>query len=339
MVKRVPFVLVGAILGCVLLAPSSARAQGADVKAPKWLYGLALKCRKGGQPDFDAKALKFGVEVFKNENNGNLLYVSEAGHVAVLPGGAFNGPAKDPTWLHGLDLKCRKSGQADFTPDTPKIGVEVFKDENTGNLIYISETGCIAVVAGGGAPASPVKGPKWLHGLELRCRKGGEADFSKDTKKFGVEAFKDENNGNLVYVSEVGSIAVLPGAGAPAEDVKGPKWLHGLEVKCRKGGQADFDKNMPKIGVEAFKDDNNGHLVYISEAGTITALPNAGAPAADVKPPTWQHGLDLKCRKAGQADFDEKSPRIGVEVFKDDNNGNLLYITDSGSLATLAGPK
>jgi hypothetical protein len=337
MVKRLWFVALYTVLGGLLLAASSAQAQ--EVKAPKWLYGLALKCRKGGQPDFDAKAQKFGVEVFKNENNGNLVYVSEAGYIAVVPAGNLNGPAKDPTWLHGLDLKCRKSGQADFTAETPKIGVEVFKDENTGNLIYISEIGCLAVVPGAGGPATPVKGPKWLHGLELRCRKGGEADFTKDTKKFGVEAFKDENNGNLVYVSEVGSIAVLPGAGAPAEEVKGPKWLHGLELKCRKGGQADFDKNMPKIGVEAFKDENNGDLLYISEAGMITALPGAGAPVTDVKGPKWLHGLDVKCRQAGQADFDAKSPKVGIEVFKDENNGSVLYIADSGSLAALAGPK
>ncbi len=54
------------------------------------------------------------------------------------------------------------------------------------------------------------KGPKWLHGLDLRVRKGGEADFTKDTKKIGVEVFRDENNNNLVYVTETGSIAVVP---------------------------------------------------------------------------------------------------------------------------------
>lgn len=55
------------------------------------------------------------------------------------------------------------------------------------------------------------KGPRWSHGLDLRVRKGGEADFTKDTKKWGVEVFRDENNGNWVYISETGSIAVVPG--------------------------------------------------------------------------------------------------------------------------------
>ncbi|MFN4260768.1 MAG: hypothetical protein ACK4RK_15835 [Gemmataceae bacterium] len=54
--------------------------------------------------------------------------------------------AKSPTWLHGLDLRVRKGGQKDFDKDTPKYGVEVFRDENNKNLVYISETGSIAVV-------------------------------------------------------------------------------------------------------------------------------------------------------------------------------------------------
>ncbi len=58
--------------------------------------------------------------------------------------------------------------------------------------------------------AQESKAPKWMHGLDLRVRKGGEADFTKDTKKIGVEVFRDENTGNLVYISEAGSIAVVP---------------------------------------------------------------------------------------------------------------------------------
>jgi len=55
------------------------------------------------------------------------------------------------------------------------------------------------------------KPPEWKHGMELRVRKAGEADFNKDTKKWGIEVFRDENNGNLIYISETGSIAVVPG--------------------------------------------------------------------------------------------------------------------------------
>jgi hypothetical protein len=57
--------------------------------------------------------------------------------------------------------------------------------------------------------AQESKKPTWTHGLMLRVRKGEELDFNKDTKKIGVEVFVDENNGNLIYVSETGSIAVV----------------------------------------------------------------------------------------------------------------------------------
>jgi hypothetical protein len=59
--------------------------------------------------------------------------------------------------------------------------------------------------------AADTKAPKWLHGLDLRCRKGGEPDFTPKTQKFGIEVFRDENNGNLIYISETGSIGVVSG--------------------------------------------------------------------------------------------------------------------------------
>jgi hypothetical protein len=43
----------------------------------------------------------------------------------------------------------------------------------------------------------------------LRARKGDEPDFTKDTKRYGVEVFVDENNGNLIYISETGDISVV----------------------------------------------------------------------------------------------------------------------------------
>ncbi|GIW82538.1 MAG: hypothetical protein KatS3mg105_4345 [Gemmatales bacterium] len=55
------------------------------------------------------------------------------------------------------------------------------------------------------------KAPKFSHGLTLGVRKSDEPDFTKDTKKYGVEVFVDQNNGNLIYISETGSIAVVKG--------------------------------------------------------------------------------------------------------------------------------
>ena len=61
------------------------------------------------------------------------------------------------------------------------------------------------------AQGTKTKGPNWQHGLNLKCRKSDEENFSDKTKKWGIEVFKDENNGNLIYISEAGSIAVIPG--------------------------------------------------------------------------------------------------------------------------------
>jgi hypothetical protein len=71
--------------------------------------------------------------------------------------------------------------------------------------------GCLVMPHLPFAQAQDAKAPKWLHGLEFRVRKAGQPDFNKDTPKFGIEVFRDENNGNTVYISETGSIAVVPG--------------------------------------------------------------------------------------------------------------------------------
>jgi hypothetical protein len=62
----------------------------------------------------------------------------------------------------------------------------------------------------GRAQDSKVKAPLWLHGMNVMSRTSKEDNFGKDTKKYGIEVYKDENNGNLIYISETGSIAVVP---------------------------------------------------------------------------------------------------------------------------------
>ena len=52
------------------------------------------------------------------------------------------------------------------------------------------------------------KGVSWKGAMNLRARKGGEKDFEK-AKKYGIEVFEDNRNGNLIFISETGSIAVM----------------------------------------------------------------------------------------------------------------------------------
>jgi hypothetical protein len=329
--------------GLVLALALPAPAQGP--KPPQWSHAFNLKCRNSKQQKFDM-ARTFGMEVFRDDNNGKGIYIIETGVLAAVPDlNDFKGPgvtSRAPAWLHGLDLKVRPAGVEDFGK-ARIFGLEVFRDENTGNWIYIDETGGISVTPGGRGftAVNPPKAPVWMHGLDLKVRKAGEKGFDKDTKVWSIEIFRDENNGNLIYICESGMLAVVPGdKDAPAPTVKAvaPAWLHGLDLKVRRGGQKDFDGQTKTYGLEVFRDDNNGNLIYISETGSLSVVPGKkalAAPTKDPSQPAWTHGLDLKCRLFDKKDFDKTTPLYGIEVFTDDNTGCIIYICETGAITAV----
>lgn len=53
------------------------------------------------------------------------------------------------------------------------------------------------------------------------------------------------------------------------------------------------------------------------------------------KEPKCLQGLDLKVRKAGVAAFTKDTQTFGVEIFKDETNNNLIYITENGAIAVV----
>jgi hypothetical protein len=252
-------------------------------RPPLWLHGLDLKIRPAGVNDF-SKAKLFGLEAFRDDNNGDWLYITEVGGLAVAQGGSGYKPAadpKNPKWVHAVDLKVRAGGVKSFDKDTPAHGIEVFQDDNNGNLIYMCESGMLALVPGykglAPIPDKDVKEPEWMHGLDLKVRKGGQKDFDGQTKTYGLEVFLDKNTGNVIYICETGSLAVVPakpGLSAPTKSPSEPIWTHGLDLKCRKFGKEDFTKNdAPLYGIEVFTDENVGAVIYIGETGSITAVP------------------------------------------------------------------
>jgi len=251
-----------------------------DSKGPVWISGLDLPSRKAGEQEFTKNTRIHSLEVFRDANVGNWVYVTEKAVVAVTPAKSAApaaGALKAPKWLHSVDLSSRKAGIPAWK-EAHKLGIEVYRDENTGNLIYICDTGAIAVVADSGAatPAEKGKNPVWLHGLELSCRNHDEPDFGPKTRKFAFEVYRDENNGNLIYLCESGSLAVVPEskkAPAPTPKVIDPKWLHGLNLKCRTIGEKDFTDKTRVYGAEVFQDENTGVTLYIAETGSISALP------------------------------------------------------------------
>ena len=49
----------------------------------------------------------------------------------------------------------------------------------------------------------------WKSAIALKARKGGDKTFDT-AKKYGIEVFQDNRTGNLIFICETGSIAVLP---------------------------------------------------------------------------------------------------------------------------------
>jgi len=263
------------------------------------------------------------------------LAVSPFGSIAADP------PAEGPVFKHGLELRVRHAGEADFSDKTKKVGVEFFLDGPGGNGVYIAEFGALAAT-----PAKlvvpedmKVKAPEWSHGMELRARHAGEKEFSKDTKKYGIEVFVDANNGNYLYVCETGSLAVVPGKVGAAKagmEVKAPEWKNAVELRVRKAGEPDFNDKTKKIGVEVFLDANNGNIVYISETGSMAVLPaKLALPKLDEskRVADWKHGMELAARKAGEKEFSKDTKRYGVEVFYDAFAGAVLYVCETGDIA------
>jgi len=329
---------------CLNLLASSVLAQ--QPKQPKWTHAFDLSCRKYGEAEFTKDTQKYGVEIFKDPNSGYGVYVSQAGSFAAAPGfettDAAFAKSQGPKWVAGLDLPSRKAGEQEFTKSTKVFGLEVFLDPNVNNWIYITENGKIATTPlkkGATVSSSNLQAPKWLHSVDLRCRKGGVKEWT-DAPKYGIEVYRDNNTGNLIYICETGAIAVLPeGTPTKGDEGKAPLWLHGLDLSVRESSEKDFTQKTRKFGVEVFRDENNGNLIYISETGGIGVLPgkqDLKAPTPNVKEPKWTHGLNLSCRKYGEAEFTEKTTVYGAEIFLDDNTGGLLYVPQTGAISIIS---
>ncbi|HEY1186091.1 MAG TPA: hypothetical protein VGE74_00480, partial [Gemmata sp.] len=114
-----------------------------------------------------------------------------------------------PKTLYGLVLRVRGAAETDFTDKTKRMGVEVFEDPNANVLFYITEAGSVATAPNTGKFPADARGVTWKSAMALRARKAGEKEFDK-AKKYGIEVFEDNRTGNLIFICETGSVAVLP---------------------------------------------------------------------------------------------------------------------------------
>src|SRR5262249_48686257 len=237
---------------------------------------------------FTADTRSFRIEVYQEVSTGHLLYLTETASLAVVPApvGGTRSTSRPPQWAHALDLKVRKAGEREFTA-ARKFGIEVYREEDSDHLLYLTELGSLAVVPGRlvEAPKQP-KAPKWLHSMDLKVRKAGEADFTTQTKTYGLEVFRDEYSGNLVHISETGGLAVMPPkAAALCPEVKKPIWLTGWALGVRKGAAAPGEVETRTYHLETFRDPTAGVLIHIAETGTLTVVPEKLAGQVDNAPP------------------------------------------------------
>ena len=196
-----------------------------------------------------------------------------------------------------------------------------------------------ALIVGLGSPeqatAQDQKAPKFLYGHDVLVRPGGVKDFNeKTTKKIGIEVFQDDATRAMVAISEAGDLAVLPLTTIGMERTS--KWLTAHDLAVRKAGEAEFTTKTKKWGVELFRDLASNHLLYVCESAAIAFAPIPGSLVTD-RGPKWHHALEPKVRRPGEASF-ETAKKFGLEVFKDENTGGLIYITEIGSIATAAAP-
>ena len=236
-----------------------------------------------------------------------------------------------------LELEIRKPG----APRT--VTAETYHDSASGRLYYATGDRKSLALTDGEAPvtvADPIR-PKWVRGFDLRVRAWDGEQFDADTPKVTVEVFRDASAKQLIYASEGGGLAVVsePAAAKDAKEAKAtPRWLYGLKLRVRPSGENDFTRNYLKLGVEVYLHEPTGHLIYVGHNGAL-AVVETKKKFGEMKLhlPKWTHALELKARKPDQKEFDPKTPRIGVEVYADDNAGVLLYATDALTLAAVPG--
>jgi hypothetical protein len=302
------------------------------IAPPKHLYGHDLKVRPGGEREW-TKAVKVGVELFHDETTHAIVAISDVGSISVAkaPVGAAVGADKTCKWLTAHDLNCRKAGEADFTQKTKKWGVELFQDRGTNRLLYACESGAIALAPVPGGLVTE-KGPVWHHGLEPRVRSVDQVEFT-NAKKFGVEIFKDENTGGLIYITETGSISTAGSSLPKPEKVAPPKAQYGLSLRVRGAEESDFTEKTKQISLEVFEDPNANTRFYLTESGFVAVAPTSPITAG-ASGVTWKSAMALRARKVGEPEF-PKAKKFGIEVFEDNRTGNLIFISETGSIGVL----
>jgi hypothetical protein len=322
------------VAGLMWVAP----VRGENEVRPDRLYRLDLRVRLPTEKEAGQfrEEVKVPVTVFLDRQTGRLLYVGEdSKSLAVVAAGrnVNERGEKAPTWLHGLTLKVRAFDEKEFTAQTRQIGVEVYRDENSGHLLYVSHTGSVAVVpVPKTAPSQRQQAPTWLDRLPMKVRRA--IDFGEGMPFCGVEVYRDENTCCLIYAADNGALAVLAqertGAG---KETRKPTWTHALHTPARAFDEETFTGGTRQINTEVYLDENRNVSVYLTETLRLAVLPGGRATGPTLprdtvpREPLWQSRLRPRDGAAG---------KWSAELYRNPNNGHLVLLTPQGAVAVLA---
>jgi hypothetical protein len=78
--------------------------------------------------------------------------------------------------------------------------------------------------------------------------------------------------------------------------------------------------------------------VVSQEAAAGQDAPATQPEAATINAMTPLRGLDIAVRAEGEAEFTEKTQRVPVEAFRDEDFGTLTYVSGKGSIAVIPQP-
>jgi hypothetical protein len=237
-------------------------------KAARRLHRLLLPVRGLDDKAFSDKTPKVSVEVYRDENNGNLVYLSHTGFFAVVHGPKVDGDkaAKDPKWLDQLRLKVRPSGENDFTFEYLKCNVEVYRDENSGCLVYVAPNGVLAVVAPDNAgDGKEGREPTWDHAVQFRARAYDDEDFSPKTATWSAEIYLDEERGVRGYATDKLQLAAtLSGKAKDPNRIKPLEWQKRVRFNDATDGC--------QWSAEVFSNLNTDDQLFVTATGALAVV-------------------------------------------------------------------
>jgi hypothetical protein len=254
--------------------------------------------------------------------------------LALLSPVAFAGEGEKE--LYRLDLRARKPSEKEMPRDRQPVAVHVFLDRD--RLFYVADEGKVLAVVSAGKDAGKRKDrpPQLSHRLLLPVRTSDEDRIGEATAKVSVEVYRDENNGNLVYLTHEGAVAVVAGVKPSAGKAdKEAKWLGRLRMKVRENAD-DFGRAILHCSVEVYCDENTGCVIYAAEKRGFAVV--AGAKAAEEKDEQaaeWSHALSFRVRAPNEDDFTAKTATFDTEVYRDEARDTWVYVLPSFRLAAV----